>query len=56
MKRRRLTELFPWLIPLRRRQRKLFFYLGMKLDHNRYAAQRSEDLLPTEIFSSSCPM
>lgn len=56
MKRQRLTELFPWLIPLRRRQRKLFFYLGMKLDHNRYAAQRSENLLPAEIFSSSCPM
>ena len=56
MKRRRLTELFPWLTPLRVWQRKLFFYLGMRLDHNHYTAHISEELLPTEVFSSSCPM
>lgn len=56
MKRRRITELFPWLIPLRVRQRKLFFYLGMKLDRNHYTAVLSKDLLPIEVFSSSCPM
>lgn len=56
MKRRRITQIFPWLIPLRTWQRKLFFYLGMRLDRNRYSASLSEQLLPVEVFSSSCPM
>lgn len=56
MKRKRITELFPWLIPLRTWQRKLFFYLGMKLDHNHYTNAISEALLPIEVFSSGCPM
>lgn len=56
MKRRRITELFPWLIPLRTWQRKLFFYLGMRLDHNHYTTTQSQEQLPTCVFSSSCPM
>lgn len=56
MKRKRLTELFPWLIPLRVRQRKLFFYLGMKLDRHHYAAAQSDMELPIEVFTSNCPM
>lgn len=56
MKRKRITELFPWLIPLRVWQRKLFFYLGMKLDHNRYTTAIPKELLPIEVFSSGCPM
>lgn len=56
MKRKRITERFPWLIPLRVWQRRLFFYLGMKLDHNHYTAVMPRKLLPIEVFSSSCPM
>ena len=56
MKRRRITQIFPWLIPLRTWQRKVFFYLGMRLDRNRYSTSVAEKLLPVEVFSSSCPM
>lgn len=56
MKRRRLTELFPRLIPLRTWQRRLFFYLGMRLDRNHYTKAMPDELLPIEVFASSCPM
>ncbi len=56
MTRKRITELFPWLIPLRTWQRKLFFYLGMKFDHNRYTSASCPELLPVEVFSSGCPL
>lgn len=56
MKRKRITQIFPWLIPLRTWQRKIFFYLGMKLDRNRYTSCVQENLLPAEVFSSRCPL
>lgn len=56
MSRKQITQLFPWLVPLRKWQRKLFFYLGMRLDRNRYSSAISETLLPVEVFSSGCPM
>ncbi len=56
MKRKRITQIFPWLIPLRTWQRKFFFYLGMKLDRNRYTSCVQENLLPAEVFSSRCPL
>lgn len=37
MPRKRITEVFPWLLPLRRKQRTLFFYTQMRFDKNRYA-------------------
>ena len=36
--RKRITQLFPWLLPLRKRQRRLFFYAAMRWDGRRYAA------------------
>lgn len=39
MQRKRLTEVFPWLLPLRQKQRNFMFYLGMRLDRQRYAAR-----------------
>ena len=56
MPRKRLTQLFPWLLPLRQAQRKLFFYCGMRFDGNKYARTISRDTLPYEVFSSSCQM
>lgn len=56
MARRRLTELFPWLLPLRKRQRLLCFYAKMRLDPNRYAGRQTRDLLPVALFESACPM
>lgn len=38
MARKRITQLFPWLLPLRKRQRRLFFYAAMRWDGRRYAA------------------
>lgn len=56
MTRKRITQLFPWLIPLRTWQRRVCFYLGMRFDRNRYAATVVKEQLPVEVFSSSCPM
>ncbi len=56
MNRKQITQLFPWLIPLRKWQRKIFFYLGMRLDRNRYSTVISQKQLPVEVFSSGCPM
>ena len=56
MARKRLTQRFPWLLPLRTRQRKFCFYLKMRMDQNRYARVQSKEKLPVTLFSSSCPM
>ncbi len=56
MARKRLTQRFPWLLPLRRRQRRACFYLGLALDGRRYARQRQKERLPCLVFESRCPM
>ena len=56
MRRKRLTELYPWLLPVRRKQRKLFFYTRMYFDRNHYAGEQIEDTLPVQVFQSSCPV
>lgn len=52
MTRKRLTQRFPFLLPLRQKQRKLFFYLGMALDKHTYAARIQRASLPCTIFSA----
>ncbi len=56
MHRKRLTEQFPWLLPLRQFQRKLFFYTGMRLDRNHYACKPQKKALPYEIFTADALM
>lgn len=56
MGRKRITQLFPWLLPLRKKQRKLCFYLGLSLDRNHYSAKQAETLLPYRLFEATCPM
>lgn len=56
MPRIRLTQVFPFLLPLRKWERKKFFYLEMQLDGNRYARKTSDDLLPNTVFESSSLM
>lgn len=56
MGRKRLTQLFPWLLPLRKKQRIFCFYMNMKFDRNHYAMEQSDTLLPYQLFTSSCPM
>lgn len=56
MTRKRLTERFPFLLPLRQFQRRLFFYTGMFLDRNTYARKQSISLLREIIFKDSVLM
>ena len=53
MARRRLTQLFPFLTPLRRWQRKCFFYLAMRLDSHRYASSIAPPLAHCQFSSDS---
>lgn len=56
MSRKRITQLFPFLLPLRKWQRKKVFYLKMKFDGNHYARQKEEILLPYGVFETSSLM
>ena len=56
MSRKRITQLFPWLLPLRKKQRKLCFYLGMRLDRSHYSSNQIENLLPYQLFETTCSM
>ena len=53
MKRKRLTQVFPFLLPIRKWQRKKLFYLEMLIDGNKYAKNKSEALLPNTVFETS---
>lgn len=51
-----VTQMFPFLLPIRKKQRLFCFYMGMKLDKNQYARTQLEQLLPYEVFESRCLM
>lgn len=55
MARKRLTQIFPFLLPLRVWQRNLFYRIRMKLDKNKYA-YKTGALLPNEVSSSKTLM
>lgn len=56
MPRKRLTQVFPFLLPLRRWQRKKFFYYKMQKDGCFYAKKIADNLLPNLVFEASIPM
>ena len=56
MARKRLTERFPFLLPLRRWQRKRCFYLKMYFDGCRYAAARTKTPLEYTLFRANVAM
>lgn len=56
MSRKRLTQVFPFLLPLRRWQRKKFFYYKMKRDGCQYAKRIADRPLPCMVFETSVPM
>ena len=56
MKRKRLTEIFPALTPLRQKQRRLFWFTKMYFDGNRYARTQTKEILPYEQYSYTCTM
>jgi vancomycin resistance protein VanW len=53
MTRKRITQVFPWLLPLRTKQRRLFFYVGMEFDKNRYATTLQNTLFPNVLFRTN---
>ncbi|MCH5255351.1 MAG: VanW family protein, partial [Lachnospiraceae bacterium] len=53
MPRKSLTQRFPFLLPLRKWQRKKCFYLKMHFDKNKYAKERAAELLPYAVYDSS---
>jgi len=53
LKRKRVTQLFPFLLPLRAAQRKALFYTGMRLDGRAYAKTIQDELLPYNLFSAA---
>lgn len=56
MPRKRVTELIPFLLPLRQWQRKTCCCVSMRLDGNRYAERISDGLLPELLFETSFRM
>ncbi len=56
MPRKRLTQIFPFLLPIRKWQRKKYFYLKMWKDDCRYAKVISDKTLPALVFETSIPM
>ncbi len=55
MKRKRVTQIFPFLIPLRVWQRNLFYQIEMFLDKNHYS-KHFGDLLPYEVCNTKTLM
>lgn len=49
MSRKRLTQIMPFLTPIRIWQRNLFYHIKMKFDGNTYSKKTSTELLPYEI-------
>ena len=56
MGRKRLTQFFPCLLPLRKKQKIFCYYMGMRLDHNRYSETRSDMMLSHPLFRASWPL
>lgn len=56
MNRKRLTQMFPWLLPLRRFQKTTCTYLRMRFSRCRYASHKSDVLLPYTLFGDSSPL
>lgn len=54
--RKRLTQQFPFLLPLRKKQRQFFFYTKMELDGNKYAVEKDVNRLPNLCAEITTPM
>ena len=52
MTRRRLTQIFPFLTPIRQWQKKQEFYLKMKYDGRRYSTEKQEQILPYMVYET----
>jgi len=52
MRRKYITQIFPFLTPLRVAQRKLFFYTAMRFDRHTYAKVLQNTMFPHKLFSA----
>lgn len=50
MSRKRLTQIFPMLLPIRIKQRKICFNLKMKMDGKKYCVKQMNEKLPVKVF------
>ncbi|OUM91275.1 MAG: hypothetical protein BAA03_02845 [Caldibacillus debilis] len=56
MGRKRVTQIFPFLLPDRVMQRKMCFYAGMRFDGRRYAETIDGKQLPYKLFETGCAL
>ena len=56
MTRKRVTQIFPFLTPLRQWQKRQEFYLKMKYDGRNYACTKQEQVLPYSVYELSTNM
>ncbi|MBO1578175.1 VanW family protein [Bacillus sp. XF8] len=56
MSRKRLTQIFSLLLPVRVMQRKICFYAGMRLDGRRYAETIAEKQSLYKLFEAGCAL
>ncbi len=56
MPRKRLTQVFPFLLPLRKKQKVACFYLAMRFDGRTYAQKKVDYTLPYQIVATSSLM
>lgn len=56
MNRKRMTEIFPWLLPIRKKQKAFCFYAHMRRDGALYSKEQRGGRLPYLIFETRCPM
>ena len=56
MARKRITQIFPFLLPIRQKQRKIFFYSKMYFDKHKYSKTVEPSRLPYEIYETKSLM
>jgi vancomycin resistance protein VanW len=56
MGRKRVTQIFPFLLPVRVMQRKMCFYAWMRFDGRRYAETIDGKQLPYKLFETGCAL
>ena len=56
MSRKRMTQIFPFLLPVRVMQQKMLFYAGMRFDGCRYAKTIDNNQLPNKLFETDCAL
>lgn len=56
MLRKRVTQVLPFLLPLRQKQKKLFYYMKMYFDYNLYSNHKAKVQLPYRFYETKSLM